>query len=66
MSGGGNRPCGRKGAAIEHMLSMVLISVCGPLALSLDTRAAVREVNTAQNVYNGQAPIELSVEKFGW
>lgn len=42
------------------------MSVCGPLALSLDTRAAVREVNTAQNVYKGQAPIELSVEKFGW
>jgi hypothetical protein len=66
VSGGEDRLWGRKGAATEHMLSMMLTSVCGPLALSLDTRAAVREVNTAQNVYNGQAPIELSVEKFGW
>ena len=48
------------------LVGMLLISVCGPLALSLDTRAAVREVYTAQNVYKGQAPIELSVEKFGW
>lgn len=42
------------------------VSVCGPELLSLDTRKAVREVNTAKRVYAGQAPIELSVEKFGW
>jgi len=32
----------------------------------LDTRKAVREVNTAKRVLNGQATIDLSVEKFGW
>ena len=44
----------------------LLMSVCGPTALSLDTRKAVREVNTVKRVMAGQAKIELSVEKFGW
>ena len=42
------------------------VCVCGPIALSLDTRKAVRVVNTGKRVMAGQAPIELSVEKFGW
>lgn len=44
----------------------MLTVVCGPVALSLDTRKAVREVNTAKRVMGGQAKMELSVEKFGW
>lgn len=51
---------------VKNTRTTMGVSVCGPELLSLDTRKAVREVNTARRVYGGQAPIELSVEKFGW
>lgn len=42
------------------------VVVCGPSALSLDTRRAVCNVNSPAAVAKGQPPIEFHAEHFGW
>lgn len=42
------------------------VVVCGPEALSLETRRAVCRVNTPGAVAKGQPPIDFFSEQFGW
>ncbi|WOO82515.1 Ferric reductase transmembrane component 3 [Vanrija pseudolonga] len=42
------------------------IAVCGPTSLLLDSRRAVFKVNSASAVLQGQKPLSLHCQTFGW
>ncbi|KAK4688008.1 hypothetical protein P7C73_g2110, partial [Tremellales sp. Uapishka_1] len=42
------------------------VIVCGPVQLLHDTRRAVAVINSARNIWHGQAAIEYFEESFGW
>ncbi|GMK58481.1 hypothetical protein CspeluHIS016_0505130 [Cutaneotrichosporon spelunceum] len=44
----------------------VAVGVCGPSELQMDVRRAVCRVNSARAILDGQPPIEMHVESFGW